>query len=314
MAKSVASKGRTWQRFVKIYNRDKWLYLIIAIPIVWYLIFCYLPMYGVLLSVFDVRVFRSFAALTKGRFVGTKFFEQYLTDPYFWQLVRNTFALNIYDVIFGFPIPVIFALMLNELQSNRFKKGIQTITYLPHFISTVVICGIIRNFFSHDGLINDVIAKFGMERTNYLVQASMFRPIFVGSGIWQNFGWDSILYLAALTSVDPQLYEAARLDGAGRFQQIRYIAFPSVLPTVTIMLIMRMGKLLSEGYTKILLLYNGSTMEVADVIATYVYRQGLQGARFSYATAIGLFSSVVNLVLLVATNTISRKVSDTSLW
>lgn len=314
MAKSVAKVPAFSRRLAKIYNRDKWLYLIIAIPIVWYLIFCYLPMYGVLLSVFDVRVFRSFSALTQGRFVGTKYFEQYLTDPYFWQLVRNTFALNIYDVIFGFPIPVIFALMLNELQSDKFKKGIQTITYLPHFISTVVICGIIRNFFSHDGLINDMLATFGLQRTTFLVQANMFRPIFVGSGIWQNFGWDSILYLAALTSVDPQLYEAARLDGAGRFQQIRYISFPSVLPTVTIMLIMRMGKLLSEGYTKILLLYNGSTMEVADVIATYVYRQGLQGAKFSYATAIGLFSSVVNLVLLVATNTISRKISETSLW
>lgn len=309
-----SSQSTLPQRFSRALRRDVWLYLIIALPLVWYLLFCYLPMYGVLLSVYDMRVFRNLSSITSGRYVGFKFFEQYLSDPYFWQLVRNTFLLNLYDVIWGFPVPIIFALLLNELQSERFKKGIQTITYLPHFISTVVICGIIRNFFASDGIVNDFLAMLGAERTTFLVQPSMFRPIYVGSGIWQNFGWGSILYLAALTGINPQLYEAARLDGATRFQQIIHISFPCILPTITIMLILRMGTLLSNGYTKILLLYNGSTMEVADVISTYVYRQGLEGAKFSYATAIGLFSSLINLVLLVSTNTISRKVSENSLW
>lgn len=302
------------KRFKRAFNRDKILYAIIALPAIYYIIFCYIPLYGLTLSFLEVRVFRGFSSFATAKNVGFKYFVQYLTDPYFWLVTRNTLIISVYSLIFSFPMPIIFALLLNELEHDRFKKVIQTVTYLPHFISTVVICGMIRSFFATDGIVNSLLNALGIDSITFLSSPSMFRPIYIGTGIWQSFGWNSIIYLAALTSIDTQLYEAAKLDGATRMQQIRYVSVPGILPTVSILLIMQLGRVLNVGYEKILLLYNGATMEVADVISTYVYRRGILDAKFSYGTAVGLFTAVINLILLVGANTISRKISETSLW
>lgn len=246
--------------------------------------------------------------------VGFKWFEKFLADPYFWKLVKNTLLLNIYGLLWGFPVPILLALMLNEVTNAKFKRAIQTVSYLPHFISTVVVCGMVMNFLSLDGIINQIIAAFGFDKIQFMVLPEWFRTIFTASGIWQTCGWTSIIYLSALTSVDQEILEAAMIDGANRFQRIKSVTLPSIAPTISIMLIMQIGRLMSLGYEKIILLYNGSTYETADVISTYVYRRGILSADFSYSTAVGLFQSVIGVILLVASNQISKKLSDSSLW
>lgn len=222
--------------------------------------------------------------------------------------------LNIYGLLWGFPIPIILALMLNEVSNSKFKRVVQTVSYLPHFISTVVICGMLINFLSLDGLINQLLAALGLQKIQFLMQPKWFRTIFTASGIWQSCGWTSIIYLAALTSVDQQLIEAAHIDGANRFQRILHVTIPAITPTISIMLIMQLGRLMTLGYEKIILLYNGSTYETADTIATYVYRRGILNADYSYSTAVGLFQTVVGVILLVTANKVSNKLSETSLW
>lgn len=253
------------------------LYLMLIIPVLFYVLFCYWPMYGVQIAFkkYNVRM-----GIEGSPWVGFKYFEKYLTDPYFWKIVRNTLLLNIYSLVFSFPAPIILALMLNELRSSVYKKAVQTVSYLPHFISTVVVCGMVVNFLSNSGPINDVIESLGGERIQFMMEAKYFRTIYIASGIWQNIGWNSIIYFAAISAVDPSLYEAALMDGAGRFKQVIHVTIPAIMPTITIMLIMAIGSLLSVGYEKIILLYNGSTYETADVISTYVYRKGIQGADY----------------------------------
>lgn len=246
--------------------------------------------------------------------VGFDHFIRFFNSIYFGRLIANTLLLSVYSLIFGFPAPIILALLLNEVRNKKFKSISQTITYLPHFVSMIVITGMLVNFAMTTGLFNDIIVFFGGERSPLLQNPGLYRTIYVASSIWQEVGWGSIIYLAALSGVDSELYEAAMIDGAGKFRQLINVTLPSITPTIIIMLILKMGSLMSIGYEKTILLYNPSTYETADIISSYVYRIGLLEQNWSYSTAIGLFNSVINLILLILTNKISKKYSETSLW
>ena len=298
-------------RAKKDWKRNHSLYLLVLPVLIFYLIFHYRPMYGALIAFKD---YTPAFGVAKSPWVGFDHFMRFFTGPYFVRLLRNTLLISIYNLIFGFPAPIILALLLNEVRAKKFKGIAQTITYLPHFISMVVVTGMITNFCMTSGLFNDIIEFFGGKRTPLLQNPSLYRPIYVASGIWQEIGWGSIIYLSALAGVDSELYEAAAIDGAGKWKQLIHVTMPSIMPTIIIMLILKMGSLMSLGYEKTILLYNPSTYETADVISSYVYRVGLVELNWSYSTAIGLFNSVVNCLLLVCTNKISKKLSDTSLW
>lgn len=290
----------------------KHIYIILLPVLLYYLIFCYLPMAG------NIMAFQKYS-ITKGifrsKFVGLANFKSFLTAYNFWQVMRNTLLINIYDLAIGFPAPIILALLLNEVRHIRFKKAVQTITYMPHFISTVVISSMILSFVSSDGLINQIRAMFGGESISYMIMPQYFRTIYVVSNVWQTIGWGSIIYIAALAGVDQELYEAATIDGAGRWKQMLNVTLPGIAPTILILLIMRIGQLLSIGYEKIILLYNPTVYETADVISTYVYRRGLlEGGNYGYSAAVGMFNSVINFILLASANKISRKLSGSGLW
>jgi putative aldouronate transport system permease protein len=246
--------------------------------------------------------------------VGLKHFKDFFGSFYFSRLLKNTFLISFWSLVFGFPAPILFALILNEVRGKLFKRVSQTLSYLPHFISLVVICGLIRDFCSESGLIGQLAAMFGGVPGNLLARAENFRAIYVGSGIWQGLGWSSIIYLAAISGVDLELYDAAIIDGAGRFRRIIHITIPCILPTIIILFLLNIGGILNVGFEKIILLYNAGTYSTADVISTFTYRRGLLESNFSYSTAVGLFNSVVNFVFLVTANTISRKLSETSMW
>ena len=297
--------------FWKEAAKYKHIYIILLPTILFYLVFCYAPMFGTIIA------FQRYS-ITKGilgsRFVGLQNFVDFLSNYKFWQLIKNTLSINILGLIFGFPAPIIFALLLNELKNEKFKKTVQTITYIPHFISVVVISSLILTFLSTDGLINSIMGIFGKESIAFMTEPKYFYGIYVASTIWQELGWESIIYIAALSSIDVGLYEAAKIDGAGRFKQVLHVSIPGLLPTIIILLIMRIGQMLSLGYEKIMLLYNPSIYETADVISTYVYRRGLLNGEYSYSAAVGLFNSVINFILLISANSISKKASGTGLW
>ncbi|WP_261381251.1 ABC transporter permease [Paenibacillus cremeus] len=277
----------------------------------YFIIFKYGALVGLFIAFKDYNVFQG---IWKSDWAGTKYFKQFLLDPYFWKLVRNTVLLNVYLIIFFFPAPIILALLLNELRQKYFKKFVQTVSYLPHFLSTVVICGMLVNFLTNEGLINRMLGGLGLERIQFLLKPEWFRTIYVSSEIWQGLGWGSIIYLAALTSIDPQLYEAARMDGANRWKQMFHVTIPGLAPVITIMFLLNLGNIMTIGYEKILLLYTGPTYETADVISTFVYRRGLVGSDFSFATAVELFQSIIILCFVSIANYIARKTSETSLW
>jgi len=288
--------------------------LILLIPGTLYLVvFNYFPMYGVLNAFVDYSV-------TKGTlhspWVGLMWFQRFTSSVYFVRLFRNTVVLSIWTLVFSFPVPIVFALLLNEVRSQGFKRTVQSISYFPHFVSVVVVVGIMVNLFSSpDGLLYRVVLFLsGKQAVLILGSAGWFRPLYIGSGVWQDFGWDSIIYLGALSAVDPQLYEAARIDGANRIKQLQHITLPSIMPTIVTLFILAIGHLLSVGTEKVLLLYNPAIYEVSDVIGTYIYRDGIQGANYSYSTAIGLFSSAIGFVLLLIANAISKRVNEVSLW
>jgi putative aldouronate transport system permease protein len=268
-------------------------------------------MYGIIIAFKKYNIVKG---ITGSPWVGFKHFKKFILDPYFWKLVRNTLLINIYGLLWGFPAPIILALVLNEVRMQSLKRFIQNVSYLPHFISTVVVCGIIVNFLAIDGPVNGIIKWLNGNQIQFLVKPEWFRTIYIASGIWQRAGWGSIIYLAALSGIDPNLYEAAKMDGGNRYHLLRHITLPCLVPTITIMLILNLGRLMSIGFEKIILLYNGSTYETADVISTYVYRRGLLGSDFSYATAVGIFQSVVGLILLMTANKIAKKIGDTGLW
>lgn len=289
-----------------------WMAYLMALPgLLLLLVFCYLPMCGVIVAFKDYSPARG---IFGSDWVGVEQFTQFFQSPYFVRCLKNTLGISIYTLVVTFPMAIMLALLLNELKSNLYKRCVQTITYIPHFISTVVIAGIIIDFTASDGVINDIIAFFGFERTNLLMRPELFKTIYVISALWQSLGWSSIVYLAALTAIDASLYEAAMLDGAGRFKQTIHVTIPGIIPTIVTMLILNIGGLMGVGYEKIILLYNPTTYETAETISTYVYQKGLVDMNFSYSTAIGLFNSVINLILLLATNTISKKFTEVGLW
>ena len=306
------AKKRFWQRLKLDLYRYRYLYLFFALPLLaYYIVFKYVPLYGLQIAFKEYRITKT---IWECPWVGLEHFEDFFSSIYFLRTLKNTLVISCLNLIFGFPAPIIFALLLNEVQNSKFKKVVQTVTYLPHFVSTVVICGLLVSFSAKNGLFNDIIEFFGGTRSDLLMSKTAFRPIYIASGIWSGFGWGSIIYLSALASVDQEQYEAAYIDGAKRFQRMIYITLPGILPTVVIKLIMEVGSLMSVGHEKILLLYSPLTYEVADVISTYVYRKGLEDNDYSYSTAVGLFNSVINIILLVFTNTVSRRLTDTSLW
>lgn len=301
-----------WTRFADNIRKHPILYLM-ALPVaLWYIVFQYLPMYGLVIAFQDYVPSRG---IMDSRWVGLKHFRSFFTDPYFGRVVFNTLYINILMLVFAFPFPIIFALLLNEVKSGKLRKTTQTVTYLPHFVSAMVICGLMLDFGKSNGMLTGLFSSLlGTERINLFSKASYFRPLYVGMNVWQEFGWDSIIYFAALSGIDPTLYEAAMMDGASRLKRAIHITLPSIAPTIIILLILRIGNLLTLGWEKIVLLYNPMIYETADVISTYVYRRGLIMFEYSFGTAVGLFNSAINFVLLISANAVSRKVNDTSLW
>ncbi|TLS54375.1 sugar ABC transporter permease [Paenibacillus antri] len=292
-------------------KKSKYYYLMFAIPLLYFLTFDYIPMFGILIAFKDYSVFDG---ILGSEWVGLAYFQEFLSDPYFYKILRNTLLIGLYQIAFAFPAPIVLALLLNELRYEKFKRFVQTVSYMPHFLSTVVVCGILVNFLSYDGLVNQALGFFGIENIHFLMIPEWFRTIYIGSGIWQGIGWGSIIYLAALTAIDPQLYDAAKIDGANRWKQMRHVTLPGIAPTIVIMLLFSIGAIMSVSFEKVLLLQNGANFDTSDIISTYVYRRGLVSTDFSYATAVGLFNSVVALFFLTIGNYISRKVSETSLW
>ncbi len=307
----TGKKESAGKRFKRAFQRDKWLYLIILLPALYYIIFCYWPMYGVTLA---FKNFKPKLGIFGSPWVGMKYMTQIVNDAYFWTVFKNTIVLNLENLLFSFPAPIILALLLNEVTNRHYKKLVQTVSYLPHFISTVVVVGMLNTMFSSTGIVNQMLNALGVESKAFMVSANYFRPMYIGSNVWSTIGWGSIIYLAALSGLDMELYEAARIDGAGRWQQTLHITIPGILPTIIIMLILEMGKIMNVSYQKILLMMTGSNQSVSDVISTYVYRRGIINGDFEYATGVDLFRSVVSLIFVVATNAISRRVTETSLW
>ncbi len=299
--------GRLWDDL----KRNKVCYLMVLPVMLYYIIFMYVPMYGAIIAFKD---FTPSLGFIDSPWVGLQHFRDFFSSFYFGRVMKNTLIISFTSLIFGFPAPVILALLLNEIRSKKFSRVVQTTTYLPYFISLVVICGMVKQFTMDDGIINDIIAFFGGERVSMLNKPSYFVPVYVISNIWQGMGWDSIVYLAALSAVDQSLYEAATVDGAGRFRQVFAVTLPGIAPTFVTMLLLRIGNILGVGYEKIILLYNDATLETADVISTYVYRKGLVEYDWSFSAAVGLFNSVASLILLLSSNYLSKKVADTALW
>jgi len=299
------------RRLVRIFQRDKYLYLMVLLPLAYFVVFHYIPLYGITLAFKDFDISQG---IMGSPWVGLKYFEEFFSNPYSWLVIRNTVVLRLWQLAIGFPAPIILALLLNELRTMRFKGIVQTSSYLPHFISLVVVSGMVISFLASDGPINNLIKSLGGQTVPWMQRPEYFAPIFTFSGIWQNAGWATVIYLAALTGINPELVEAAVIDGAGRWQRLLHITLPGIAPVVTIMFLLRIGQLLTVDYQMILLLYSPAIYETADVLGTYIYRRGIIGADFSFATAVGLFQAVVGLVFIVGANWIAKRVGGTSLW
>ena len=300
--------AKTMQGVVKNYQ----LYILILPAFVYFLIFCYLPMYGVQIAFKD---FIANLGIVGSPWVGFKHFERFFNSYNFLLILKNTLGISIYSLVVGFPMPIILALLLNEVRNGPFKKIVQTVTYAPNFISMVVMVGMIITFFSSSsGLVNILLSKIGIAPVGWLSKGEYFKSLYVWSGVWQSTGWGSIIYLAVLSGVDPQLHEAAIIDGASRLRRMWHINLPSIIPTIVIMLILSTGSIMNVGYEKIYLMQNPLVLDVSEVISTYTYKVGLLNSQYSFSAAVGLFNSVINLVLLTIVNTISAKISETSLW
>lgn len=301
----------TGAKIRKDFKKNWPIYLIVLPVIIYYIIFNYVPMAGILMA-FEKYSIRN--GIFGSKWVWLKNFVDFFNSMYCWRIIKNTFVLSFLDLIVCFPTPIIFALMLNELKNMRYKRVVQTITYMPFFISLVVISGIIIDFFSSTGPMTMLISSLGGPNGNILGMPSMFRAIFVGTNLWQNLGANSIILVAAVTTIDPQLYEAATLDGASRFQKAIHVTLPGILSTIIILLILRIGNLMSVSFEKIILLYSPSTYTVSDVISSFVYRRGLENMEYGYSTAVGLFNSLMNFALLLFANKLCKKLTDTSLF
>ena len=294
--------------------RINWqLYAMFIFPVIYYIIFRYIPMFG------NILAFRKYNA--GGNIFGEgpltlKYFKQFITAKPFWDAFKNTLILNGLYLLFRFPLTLIFALLLNEIRKIRWKKFVQTVSYLPHFISMVIVCGMIKEVLSTSGPVNDIIQQLGGEKINFIALSEWFRTIFVVSGVWQSLGWGTILYLAAMSGINPSLYEAATVDGANHFQQVLHVTIPCILPTIATLLILDIGGLVGSGgaFEKVYLLYSPLTYETSDIVSTYVFRMGIESGSINFATAVGLFEGLINLILLTVANFVSRKVANTSLW
>lgn len=307
----ITQKSRKKQILLGL--KSSWrLYVLLLPALAFVFIFQYIPLYGVQIAFRDYVITKGFWG---SNWVGLKHFIYFLESPQFPLLMRNTLLISIYSLLWGFPIPIILALLLNEVKVPWFKKLIQNLTYAPYFISTVVIVSMLFNFFSPvNGIVNVFLNSLGIESIDFMGKNEYFRSLYIGSGIWQSTGWSSIIYLGALSGVDPELHEAAQIDGANRLQRIWHINLPGILPTIIMLLILSLGGILGVGFEKIYLMQNALNLEISEVISTYVYKVGIQGAKFSYTTAIGLFNSVINFILLLIVNTISKKATDISLF
>ncbi|WNS44196.1 ABC transporter permease subunit [Paenibacillus sp. MMS20-IR301] len=292
--------------------RKEWkLYSFLIIPVLYFLLFKYVPMLG---NIIAFRKYRGGPNLMGTEWVGLQYFEMFMKDPTFWRAFRNNLFLSVVYLIIRFPTTLIFALLLNELVRIRVKKLVQTISYLPHFISVVIVVGMVKEMVSLNGPINALLANLGFEKIMFISLPQWFSTLYVSSGIWQGLGWGTILYLAAMTGINTELYEAAKIDGASRFRLAWHVTIPGILPTIMTLLILDVGSILGSNFEKILLMYNPLTYQTADVISTYVYRMGITGGNFSYATAVGLFEGVIGLILVTTANQISKKTTQSSLW
>lgn len=292
-------------------KKHKMIYLMAVPVLLFYIIFCYVPMGGLIMA---FQNYRPSQGITGSAWYGLKHFIDFFHDMNFGRLMRNTFLLNVYDIIVGFPAPIILALLLNELRGKFLKGGIQTMIYMPNFISIIVLCGMILDFCATEGVVNSILSLFGIEASNLLQNPALFKPIFIITNLWQYAGWNSIIYMAAISGINTELYDAAYVDGCGRWKRLLHVTLPGLFPTIVIMFILRIGNIMTVGFEKVILLYNPLTYETADVISSYVYRRGIQEANYGYATAVGLFNSLINFVFLWGTNKLSRKLTDQSLW
>ncbi|RAV18891.1 sugar ABC transporter permease [Paenibacillus contaminans] len=301
-----------WRVLIK---KNKLYYLLLLPGVVYYLIFHYIPLYGIIVAFKDVTPFDGIEGIFNSEWVGLRHFKDFTNSYYFWNIMRNTVLISFYKLLFGFPAPIIMALLLNEVRGKLFKKTVQTISYLPHFLSMVIVAGLVTILLTTDGgLVNVLLGKLGLEPIFFLGDKQYFRSVLVVSSIWKEVGWGSILYLAAIAGIDPQLYEAARADGAGRFRQIWHITLPGMTFIIVFMFIFSIGGLLNAGFEQIFLLYSPPVYEVADIIDTYVYRRGLMEMQYSFATAVGLFKSVIALVLILGTNYLAKRLKQEGIW
>lgn len=311
MKKNIPNAERLGARIRRDWIRNRSLYIMVIPVLLFYILFHYKPMYGTIMAFMDYSPRLGF---TGSEWVDFDNFIRFFRSPYCWQVIRNTLILSVYGIVICFPAPIILALLINEVKSQGYKKVVQTVTYLPHFISLVVVTGIIKDFTMSTGLITDIVVFFGGERQSLIQNPNLYRTIYIVSDIWQGIGWGSIIYLSALAGVSEDLYEAAAIDGAGRWKKLVNVTIPAIMPTIVTMLIMRLGQVLGSNYEKTILLYNEATYETADVISSYVYRVGLLDRDWGYSAAIGLFNSLINVILLLITNKISKKLTETSLW
>ena len=304
-----------WQRVGRSMRNDWQIYLLLLPAVIYFFVYCYLPMYGVQIAFRDYKFAGAYSGITGSKWVGMKNFKDFFGAYYFGRLMSNTFLLNLYNLLWGFPIPVIMAILLNQFERLRMKKFTQTAIYVPHFISTAVMAGILYLFLSPtNGIVNKGIEALGGKPIYFMVEAGWFRTLFIGSEIWQHAGWNTILYIATLTAIDPEIYEAATIDGASKRQKILHIDIPYLMPIVVMMLILNCGSLMGSNTDKALLMQQPGNMTASDIIGVYVYEMGLTKAQFSYTAAIGLFVNVINFVMIVSVNWIARRVSETSLF
>lgn len=300
------------RRILRTILYDRWLYLMLLPGILYFLVFKYIPMWGVIISFQD---YQPFSGILGSEWVGLKHFARFFSEPTFLILMKNTLIMALLNIVIFFPLPIIVALLLNELTGKWFKKGLQTIIYLPHFMSWVIVTGIVYIFFNiEDGVFNMLIQQMGFDKINFLASSGWFRPMVLAEVIWKETGWSTIIYLAALSGVDPQLYEAARMDGANRWQQLWSVTIPGILSTVVILLILRLGSFLDTGFEQIFLMLNAMNRDVGEVIDTYVYTSGITQGQFSYSTAIGLFKSVIGLILVSGANYTAKKFQQEGLY
>lgn len=304
--------GQRKKNYVKVLNKNKYYILMVLPAVISAFIFCYIPMYGVLIAFQDYKIG---SVILGGKWVGLKHFKDFFQSMYFGRVLKNTFLLGVYSVLWGFPVPLIFALFINEVKNSHVKKVVQTVSYFPHFISVVVLVGMVKNFLDPaNGIVNTLIQALGGAPVSFMNESGWFRSIYVGSGIWQGFGWSSIIILSALTAFDPTMYESAEIDGASRMRRILHITLPNLVPTLAILLIMNLGGVMNASLEKVLLLYHPAIWDVSDVIQTYVYRKGILEGAQSFGTAVGLFNSLVNILLLVVSNKAARRLTGSSLW